>query len=221
MSRPETHRVFNNRVDLGARHEAEQILVSKCADIEMEVNRLMTQVKNCTKNEDTLSLQRISDISDQIRGLTKKLELNAGKLYRLRHEKTRFAFFDVCNQPSHRNVMIAGESHRESTEDRSIIIKEVLVARKLSRGEEVTDDENRPPLKMVCVHPRSAKDIAFDLRNNHTVRGWFQPHSVAASGSPSPNGTRTGLKKRKLDSEIENDSSGMAGKMRKIQIVPK
>lgn len=220
MSRPETHRIFNNRIDIGARLEAEQILVNKCADIEMEINRLMTQVKNCTKNKDNLSLQRISDVAEHIQRLTKKLELTAGKLYRLRHEKTRFAFFDVCGQPTHRNVMIAGESHREFAEDRSIIIKEVLVARKVSRGEEVNDDENRPQLRMVCAHPRSAKDIAFDLRNNHTVRGWFQSLGTPSTSSKLAQGAKNGIKKRKLDSEVENDESGVAANLKKIRIDP-
>ena len=229
MSRPETHRIFNNRVDIGARFEAEKILTGRIADTEDEINRLFKQVKRFTETDDENSLQRISNVSEQAKELVKKLGLLSTKLYRLRHEKTRFGFFDVCPSPDHRNVLIAGETHKESAEDRSIIIKEVLVARRLANGESVTNIDNFPSLKMVCVHPRSAKDIAFDLRHNHTVRGWFSPQPPPKSGC-SRNGTRPGRpkglaasRKRRMqhDDVVDDDKpyTELAGGIKRIHIL--
>ena len=228
MSRPETHRIFNNRVDIGARFEAEKILTDRIVNTKDEINRLFYQVKQSTESDDENSLQRISNISEYAKKLVSKLELLSTKLYRLRHEKTRFAFFDVCPSPNHRNVLIAGETHKESAEDRSVIIKEVLVARRLAKGESVADIDNNPSLKMVCVHPRSAKDIAHDLRRNPMVRCWFgqQPppkNKCSCNGMRPgrPKGLAASRKRRMQHDDVNDDvpNTVLAGRIKRIHIL--
>ena len=202
MSKPEMHRVFNNTIDLGARSEADKLLVNRIADIEAEIERQMTQVRVCTKFNDNDNLQKISNISEQIGDNVKQLERLSVKLHRLRHAETLFSFYDVCPEPSHRNVMIANESDRESVEDQNIIEKERRIARKVANGEDIIEFDNAPSLKMVCAHPRNVHDIAEDLRYNHTVRGWFAPRQTSCSCHGSSVGHSYGHgsgKKRKAE----------------------
>ena len=221
MSRPETHRIFDNKIDLGARHEAIQILNWRITDIEHEISRQIRQVKIRTDSDDKDNPQKISEIAEHIHTLTNKLNLLASKLYRLRHEDTKFAFFDVCRHPNHRKVMIAGESHRESMEDRAVIIKEVLVAKRVAKNESIADLDDGPSQSIVCTHPRSARDIAYDLRNDPKVRGWFDQErkSCTCHGTSigQAGGSGSGIKRKTDFGEI----SGIAENVKRIRILPK
>ena len=228
MSNDDYHRVFNNRVDSGAKSEAIDLLLNSIVELENDINTQIRRIKSCTMEENNNSLRRISNTTDHVMTLVKKFELQSTKLYRLQHEKTRFSFFNVCPRPDHRKVMIAGESYRESPEDRSVIIKEVLVARKLAQNRDALVESNNDPRSNQenCIHPRSAREIAKDIRENKTVNGWFGPRPPNLTTKQRqmrilkrPIGLAAS-RKRKLSDYTEVDI-GLARKVVKIRLLPK
>ena len=221
------HRVFNNKIDLGARSEADKLLVNRISDIESEINRQMYQVRECTKFNDNDNLRKISNITEQIQDNVKQLERLAEKLHRLRHADTDFSFYDVCPEPNHRSVMIANEMERESIEDQNIIEKERRIARKVANNEEITEVDKTPSLRMACAHPRNVHDIASDLRNNYTVRSWFAPRQTSCSCHGSSIGHSRVTKRARQNENVEVEEGeplskiGAAEKPVVIRILPR